>query len=157
EAMLDLVAERKKIAQQFPNMVDYEAKRAFMSIFKPEPVPAHGTAVKTVEVRKGLLGIRRVEVTRPFNRSSEDAWNARRSIRIGIPRVLNIYMTAPFFRTYFETLGVPKTNVVFSDETTEELWVEGGKYGSIDPCYPSKVAQAHIHNLLFTQHQPEKK
>jgi predicted nucleotide-binding protein (sugar kinase/HSP70/actin superfamily) len=42
--------------------------------------------------------------------------------------------------------------VVFSDETTEEMWVAGGKYGSIDPCYPSKVAQAHIHHLLFEQH-----
>ena len=39
------------------------------------------------------------------------------------------------------------------DETTEEMWVEGGKYGSIDPCFPSKVAQAHIHNLLFHHHK----
>jgi predicted nucleotide-binding protein (sugar kinase/HSP70/actin superfamily) len=31
-----------------------------------------------------------------------------------------------------------------------------GKYGSIDPCYPSKVAQAHIHNLLFHQHSEKK-
>jgi predicted nucleotide-binding protein (sugar kinase/HSP70/actin superfamily) len=36
------------------------------------------------------------------------------------------------------------------------MWVEGGKYGSIDPCYPSKVAQAHIHNLLFHQHTAKK-
>ena len=77
-------------------------------------------------------------------------------MRIGIPRVLNIYSTAPFFRTYFEAIGIPKQNVVFSDETTEEMWVEGGKYGSIDPCYPSKVAQAHIHNLLFDQHTEKK-
>ena len=53
---------------------------------------------------------------------------------------------------YFEALGVPKQNVVFSDATSEEMWVEGGKYGSIDPCFPSKVAQAHIHNLLFHHH-----
>ena len=59
-------------------------------------------------------------------------------MRIGIPRVLNLYSTAPFFRTYFEALGIPKQNVVFSDETTEEMWVEGGKYGSIDPCYPRR-------------------
>src|SRR6202000_974686 len=32
------------------------------------------------------------------------------------------------------------------------MGLEGGKYGSIDPCYPSKVAQAHIHNLLFAKH-----
>ena len=37
------------------------------------------------------------------------------------------------------------------------MWVEGGKYGSIDPCYPSKVAQAHIHNLLFHHHTDESK
>ena len=24
--------------------------------------------------------------------------------------------------------------------------------GSIDPCYPAKVVQAHIHNLLFKHH-----
>ena len=36
------------------------------------------------------------------------------------------------------------------------MWVAGGKYGSIDPCYPSKVAQAHIHHLLFEQHTEKK-
>src|SRR5208282_5493321 len=35
EAMLDLVAERKKVAQEFPNCVDYEAKGAFRHFFKP--------------------------------------------------------------------------------------------------------------------------
>jgi predicted nucleotide-binding protein (sugar kinase/HSP70/actin superfamily) len=54
-----------------------------------------------------------------------------------------------------ETLGIQKQNVVFSDYTSEEMWLEGGKYGSIDPCYPSKVAQAHIHNLLFHHHEEE--
>jgi predicted nucleotide-binding protein (sugar kinase/HSP70/actin superfamily) len=44
-------------------------------------------------------------------------------------------------------------NIVFSDNTSEEMWQEGGKYGSIDPCYPSKVAQAHVHNLLFKHHE----
>ena len=78
-------------------------------------------------------------------------------MRIGIPRVLNIYSTAPFFRTYFESIGIAKQNVVFSDETTEEMWVEGGKYGSVDPCFPSKVVQAHIHELLFHKHQPSRR
>ena len=92
----------------------------------------------------------------PFRRSSEAAALRRKKLRVGIPRVLNIYSTAPFFRTYFEAIGIPKQNIVFSDETTEEMWVEGGKYGSIDPCYPSKVAQAHIHNLLFAKHDDGK-
>ncbi len=156
EAMLDLVAERKKIAQQYPNMVDYEAKRAFMHFYDAAPTPDEGSPIKDIEIRKGLLGQRRVPITRPFRRSAKEAQEKRRRTRIGIPRVLNLYSTAPFFRTYFEALGIPKQNVVFSDETTEEMWVEGGKYGSIDPCYPSKVAQAHVHNLIFHQHTEKK-
>ena len=65
---------------------------------------------------------------------------------IGIPKVLNLYTTAPFFRAYFETLGVKK--VVFSDFTSDELYKKGAKRGAIDPCFPSKVAIAHIDNLL---------
>ena len=156
EAMLDVVAERKKMAQAFPNLVDYEAKRAFMHFYDSAPMPEHGSPVKDVEVRKGLLGIRRVEVIRPFVRSSPESWAARKRMRVGMPRVLNMYSTAPWFRTYFEAIGIQKQHVVFSDETTEEMWIEGGKYGSIDPCYPSKVAQAHIHNLLHHQHTEKK-
>ena len=151
-AMLDLMADRKKIAKQFPNLVDYESKRAFAHFFEPAPQPAAGMPVKDIELRKGFLGVRKVEVSRPFRRSNADL----RRIRIGIPRVLNLYSTGPYFRTYFEALGMPRQNVVFSDATSEEMWVEGGKYGSIDPCFPSKVAQAHIHDLLFKQHDPEK-
>jgi activator of 2-hydroxyglutaryl-CoA dehydratase/predicted nucleotide-binding protein (sugar kinase/HSP70/actin superfamily) len=156
EAMLTLVEERKAVAKQFPNLVDYESKRAFMHVYDTEPMPSEGATVDDVEVRRGLLGMRRVAVKRPFRRSSKEAWEGRRRTRIGIPRVLNLYSTGPFFRAYFEAIGIPKTHVVFSDETTEELWVKGGKYGSIDPCFPSKVAQAHIHNLLFDQHSEKR-
>ncbi|HMI88009.1 MAG TPA: BadF/BadG/BcrA/BcrD ATPase family protein [Polyangiaceae bacterium] len=157
DAMIALVAERKKIASQFPNIVDYESKQAFRHFYDPVPMPEAGSPIGDIEVRKGLFGIRRVEIKRPFVRSTEESWKKRKSLRIGIPRVLNIYMTAPWFRTYFEAIGIQKQNVVFSDATTEEMWVEGGKYGSIDPCYPSKVSQAHIHNLLFHHHAPDEK
>ena len=30
------------------------------------------------------------------------------SLRIGMPRVLNMYSTAPFFRAYFEAAGLQK-------------------------------------------------
>jgi predicted nucleotide-binding protein (sugar kinase/HSP70/actin superfamily) len=156
EAMLALVADRKKTAKQFPNLVDYEAKLAFRHFYQPAPMPEDGTPLKDVAVKRGFLGIRRVETTRPFKRSSAEVREKLRRTRIGMPRAMNMYSTAPYFRTYFEALGVPKQNVVFSDETSEEMWVEGGKYGSIDPCYPSKVCQAHIHNLLFRQHTEKK-
>ncbi len=156
DAMLALMADRKAIAKQFPNLVEYEAKRAFMHFYRPAPMPEAGAPVKDWVIKKGIFSTKRVEVTRPFNRSSAESRERRRRIRIGIPRVLNLYSTGPYFRTYFEALGILKQNVVFSDETTEEIWVEGGKYGSIDPCFPSKVAQAHVHNLLFHHHTEKK-
>ncbi len=157
DAMLSLMAERKKTAAAYPNLVTYEAERAFVHLYDQAPLPAEGTPIKDVQVTKGLFRIKREEVTRPFRRSSEEAMKRRKSLRVGIPRVLNIYSTAPFIRTYFETLGFGRSNVVFSDAMSEEMWVEGGKYGSIDPCFPSKGAQAHIHNLLFHKHEPERK
>ena len=121
-------------------------------------MPGPDVTVHDVEVKKTLLfGVKKTPITRKFQRSSNTAWEERRKIRVGIPRVLNVWSTAPFFRTYLETLGLQKQNVVFSDYTSEENWLEGGKYGSIDPCYPSKVAQAHIHNLLFHHHSDEKR
>lgn len=156
KAMLGLVAERKKIAKQFPNLVDYESKRAFARFYEPQPIPPAGSPVDDVIVRRGFLGIRKEKTTRPFRRSGPEVAERLRRTRIGMPRVLNMYSTAPYFRAYFEALGLPRQNVVFSDESGEEMWVEGGKYGSIDPCFPSKVAQAHIHNLLFHQHDPDK-
>jgi activator of 2-hydroxyglutaryl-CoA dehydratase/predicted nucleotide-binding protein (sugar kinase/HSP70/actin superfamily) len=156
EAMLELVADRKRIAKAYPNLVEYEARRAFQHIYEPAPLPDASTTIAAAAIRKGFLGIKRTQVMRNFQRSGAETQEALRRIRIGMPRVLNMYSTAPYFRTYFEALGVPKQNIVFSEQTSEEMWVEGGKYGSIDPCFPSKVSQAHIHNLLFHQHQPDK-
>jgi activator of 2-hydroxyglutaryl-CoA dehydratase/predicted nucleotide-binding protein (sugar kinase/HSP70/actin superfamily) len=156
DAMLSLVAERKKIAKQFPNLVDYESKRAFAHFYDASPLPPVGTKVKSFEVRKGFFGSKRVEVERDFERSGEATRERLRRTRIGMPRAMNMYSTAPYFRTYFEALGIPKQNVIWSEYTSEEMWVEGGKYGSVDPCFPSKVCQAHIHNLLFHQHSDSK-
>ncbi|TPV96678.1 MAG: CoA activase [Myxococcales bacterium FL481] len=77
----------------------------------------------------------------------------RKSLRIGIPRVLNNYSQNPFFSAYFESLGVPAKNLIYSDFTSEELYKEGAKRGAIDPCFPSKVCIAHMHNLLEVKHK----
>jgi len=156
DAMLALTADRKKLMKRFPNLVDVESKMLFRHFYDPQPMPEAGAEKADVEVRSTLLGVRRTAVTRKFQRSPAEAWERRRRLRVGIPRMLNIWSTAPFWRTYFESLGIQRQNVVFSDETTEELWMEGGKYGSVDPCYPSKVGQAHIHNLIFHHHSDEK-
>jgi predicted CoA-substrate-specific enzyme activase len=155
EALKGLNKIRAARMKRYPNLVDYEAKLTFKSFYKPEPAPEAGTPIKDVVIKKTLLGnVRRKKVTVGFERSSNE-WVEKRQkdIRIGIPRVLNLWSTGPFWRTYFESLGIAKRNIVFSDETTEEIWQEGGKYGSVDPCYPGKVCQAHIHNLLFKHHE----
>ena len=76
----------------------------------------------------------------------------RRQLRVGIPRVLNMYAYAPLFSSYLESLGVPAENIVYSDFTSGELYRAGSSRGAIDPCYPSKIAIAHVHNLVFHKH-----
>ena len=49
----------------------------------------------------------------------------RSKIRIGIPRVLNIYTYAPLFNAYFESLGVQPENIVYSDYTSSDLYRAG--------------------------------
>ncbi|MCW5827728.1 MAG: CoA activase [Deltaproteobacteria bacterium] len=157
EALKQLQKERRTIMTRFPNLVTYEARRTFTHWYEPDPAPAAGTPIEFTYIEKGFLGgIKRKTVRRGFERSGEAAQWRRDSIRVGIPKVLNLWSTGPFWRTYFESLGIKSSNVVFSDDTSEEMWQEGGKYGSVDPCYPSKVAQAHIHNLLFHKHTDEK-
>ncbi len=75
-----------------------------------------------------------------------------RRIRIGIPRVLGIYRAAPFVRGYLEALGVAPGDIVFSPDTSDRLWREGASYGITDPCFPVKVASAHVAHLLHREH-----
>lgn len=154
-AVVRLTKERQELKKHYPNLVEYEARRMFQHFYDAEPLPDSDQPVDDVYLQRswfGLGGMRKTPYRRQFRRSSAEAGERRSKLRIGIPRVLNIWSTAPFWRTYFETLGIDQRNIVFSDYTSEELWQEGGKYGSIDPCYPSKVAQAHVHNLLFKHH-----
>jgi activator of 2-hydroxyglutaryl-CoA dehydratase/predicted nucleotide-binding protein (sugar kinase/HSP70/actin superfamily) len=80
----------------------------------------------------------------------------RGQLRIGIPRVLHLYSYAPLFSAYFESLGVRPGNLVYSDYTSDELYRTGSSRGAIDPCFPSKVAVAHVHNLLRVKHPRQK-
>jgi predicted nucleotide-binding protein (sugar kinase/HSP70/actin superfamily) len=113
-----------------PNLLEY----AVREIWKIR-VPARPASAPRWELRRRL----RIE--------------KREKIRIGIPRVLGMFAYAPLFNCYFESLGVPSENIVYSDFTSEELFRVGSKRGSIDPCYPSKLALAHVHNLLFDKHK----
>jgi activator of 2-hydroxyglutaryl-CoA dehydratase/predicted nucleotide-binding protein (sugar kinase/HSP70/actin superfamily) len=152
DALRLLEARRRELKTKYPNLAEYEAKLAFRRFHAHDPIPPEGTLVDDMEVRKTLFGVKKRPVRRPIRRSGRDLSR----VRIGLPRVLNLYSTGPLWRTYFEALGVAEENVVFSDPTSEELWIEGAKYGSIDPCFPSKVTQAHLHNLIFHKHAKRK-
>jgi len=75
-----------------------------------------------------------------------EAGALRAQMVVGIPRLLNLFYYAPFFNAYFRSLGV--ADVVYSDPTSRRLWSEGNTWGSIDPCFPAKVAPAHVYNLM---------
>jgi activator of 2-hydroxyglutaryl-CoA dehydratase/predicted nucleotide-binding protein (sugar kinase/HSP70/actin superfamily) len=76
----------------------------------------------------------------------------RKNIRIGVPRVLNIYTYAPLFNAYLESLGVQPENIVYSDYTSPELYRAGASRGAIDPCFPAKIGISHVYNLIQVKH-----
>ncbi len=153
EAMLDLVKKRRAIMKKYPSLVDYEGRKAFMGVRGTRPLPEPGATTTERVPRKTFWGrLEYDEVRRPFERSGEEAAARRKQIRVAMPRVLNMYSTGPFWRTYLEVAGLDRRNILWSSPSSEELFQAGGKYGSVDPCYPAKVVQAHIHELLFEVH-----
>lgn len=156
EDVIRLNQERKRLKKEFPNLVDYEASLIFRHVYDSEQFREAGRPLEDAEVARTWFGYRPVAkklARRGFERAPTKTASRRESIRVGIPRVLNVYTFSPFLRAYLEALAIAPQNVVFSDETSEEMWLEGGKFGSNDPCYPAKVALAHIHNLIAHKHR----
>jgi predicted nucleotide-binding protein (sugar kinase/HSP70/actin superfamily) len=76
----------------------------------------------------------------------------RAEVRIGIPRVLNIWSTHQFWLALLAALGVDPRNIVFSAETSEEQGREYGRgRGAVDCCYPVKCMSGHYGELIFGQ------
>jgi activator of 2-hydroxyglutaryl-CoA dehydratase/predicted nucleotide-binding protein (sugar kinase/HSP70/actin superfamily) len=154
DALKVLSKIRNGLRKTYPNLVEVEAELAFKHHYDTRPMPRAGTSKRDVVVKKrSLMRIARRVMHRGFQRSHVDL----SQVKIGMPRVMNLYTMGPFFRGYFEALGLPPENLIWSPATTEEMFVEGGRYGSIDPCYPSKVIQAHVHELLFHAHTDAKR
>lgn len=65
---------------------------------------------------------------------------------IGIPRVLNIYDSYPFWFTLLTKLGF---RVIISDDSSKKLYEKGIDTISSDSiCYPAKMVHGHIINLI---------
>ena len=137
--MKEIKAGLDSIRAQHPNFVDYASKEVFRpvnakSVADPPPTRGWSGWSKGAKERRALM-------------------EGRKKIRIGIPRVLNIYTYAPLFNGYFESLGVQPENIIYSDYTSSELYRAGASRGAIDPCFPAKIGISHVYNLIQEKHR----
>lgn len=99
--------------------------------------------------KRGVNLVRR-EAVRLFRRhhAVKVVTQAGRGLRVAIPRVLAAYRAAPLFTHYFEALGVAREHLVTGELTSEALWRRAAGRGTAEACFPAKVAQAHVADLL---------
>ena len=135
DEMRQIKGNLDRVKNANPNFVEMAAKAVFRVPEAPLVADAQPRLALTAAAR------RRVELMKK-----------RAAVRIGIPRVLNMYSMAPLFTGYLAAIGVKPENIVYSDYTTEQLYKEGAKRGAIDPCFPSKLGIPHVHNLLQVVH-----
>ena len=76
----------------------------------------------------------------------------RSEVRVGIPKVLNVWSTHQFWVGFLREIGISSENIVFSSDTSEEQGREFGKgRGTVDCCYPVKAMSGHYGELIFGQ------
>lgn len=118
------------VKKENPNLAAIAARLAF----HPQPVECIASSS-----RIALL---------PASRRSAKQRQRRAALRIGIPKVLNLYAYGPLFHAYFVSLGLLPENIVYSDTTTQEQYRSTLGLAAVDPCFPSKVCISHVRNLL---------
>lgn len=90
----------------------------------------------------------------PFARKRSSALppKDRSDVRVGIPKVLNIWNTHQFWLGFLTGIGIKQKNIVFSSNTSEDQFREFGKgRGTVDCCYPVKCMSGHYGELMFGQ------
>lgn len=82
-------------------------------------------------------------------RASGPATKARAQLRVGIPRVLNLWSTHQFWIAFLEALGIEARRIEFSSDTSEEQARRFARgRGTVDCCYPVKCISGHYGELL---------
>ena len=74
---------------------------------------------------------------------------ARSKLRVGIPKVLNIWNTHQFWIGMLTALGISPKKISFSSDSSEEqarAYAKGR--GTVDCCYPVKCISGHYGELL---------
>jgi predicted nucleotide-binding protein (sugar kinase/HSP70/actin superfamily) len=136
--MKDIKAGLDNIRDKYPNFVDMASKE----VFRPVNAKSVADPLPTVGWLKSKETKERIKLM-----------EARKTLRVGIPRVLNAYAYAPLFNGYLESLGLQPENIIYSDYTTPELYRAGASRGAIDPCYPAKIGIPHVYNLIQEKHR----
>jgi predicted nucleotide-binding protein (sugar kinase/HSP70/actin superfamily) len=73
----------------------------------------------------------------------------RAKLRVGIPRVLNLWSTHQFWIGFFEALGIEARHLEFSSDSSEDQARQFAKgRGTVDCCYPVKCINGHYGELL---------
>jgi predicted nucleotide-binding protein (sugar kinase/HSP70/actin superfamily) len=73
----------------------------------------------------------------------------RSTLRVGIPRVLNLWSTHQFWIGFLGALGIEARRIEFSSDSSEDQAREFGKgRGTVDCCYPVKCVSGHYGELL---------
>jgi predicted CoA-substrate-specific enzyme activase len=121
-------AQWSRLREGSPNYVRIAAEQAWQPTHPPLAMPTR---------RRALFGSRLAAKTR-----------LREGIHIGIPRVLNLFTYAPLFSAYFESLGVLPEHLHYSRFSSPERYQQAAGFSAVDPCFPSKVAVAHVFELL---------
>ena len=137
--MKDIKAGIDQVKDKYPNFVDFAAHEVFRPINAKsvaDPIPA-----TTFWNKSGK------------NKERISLMEARKKLRVGIPRVLNIYTYAPLFNGYLESLGVQPENIIYSNYTSSDLYRAGASRGAIDPCFPAKIGISHVYNLIQEKHR----
>jgi len=81
--------------------------------------------------------------------SAEVTAKARAALRVGIPRVLNLWSTHQFWIGFLDALGIDARQIEFSSDSSEDQAREFGKgRGTVDCCYPVKCISGHYGELL---------
>ena len=136
--MKDIKAGLDNIRDKYPNFVDMASKE----VFRPVNAKSVADPIPTVGWLKSKETKERIKLM-----------ESRKTLRVGIPRVLNAYAYAPLFNGYLESLGLQPENIIYSDYTTPELYRAGASRGAIDPCYPAKIGIPHVYNLIQEKHR----
>ncbi len=134
------VAASTPSGERIPFVTGHACERGSTPAGQPAPRPAAGSArnllrVEAARLFAGAAGVRVVS-------------GAGRGLRVALPRVLSMYRSAPFFLHYLEAIGVARAAIVTGEATGEELWRRAAGRGTADACFPVKVAQAHVADLL---------